>query len=172
MTPVLYLIMRNDIPSMNPGKLAAQAAHVSAVFESRMKGVCQIDQGRPNGWAEMLNDWKEDRPFGTTICLGADGNFLDDVLSFNYGNSNFISSLVYDPTYPMSIPYEAGVALSNLGWHAAGFDEDQYLKDFIILDNENKTATYLRDCCVGGFVFGDKENFDIQILLKDLKLYP
>ena len=32
MTPLLYILMRNDMDSMNPGKAMAQASHASNQF--------------------------------------------------------------------------------------------------------------------------------------------
>ena len=34
MTPVLYILMRTDMDSMNPGKAMAQASHASNAFVS------------------------------------------------------------------------------------------------------------------------------------------
>jgi len=176
MTPVLYLIMRNDLPSMNPGKLAAQAAHVAQAFTMHINNTCQSNYPPIEHIEGSLGDlyvkWLADRAFGTTITLGANIDFIDEMI-FNSSKSNqWLMNTVNDPTYPMSIPYEAGKALKHYGWVEDCVDPKESLHDFIHVDDENKTAVFLRDCTVGGYVFGDKDSPDIQTFLKDLKLYP
>lgn len=79
MMPVLYLIMRNDLPSLNPGKLAAQAAHCANACVARMRG------------HKALRAWERQsrQSFGTTIVLGAGRRFISD-----------LPNKVWDDTYP------------------------------------------------------------------------
>jgi hypothetical protein len=89
--PVLYLVMRNDLPSLNPGKLAAQAAHVANVA---------VKNANPKIRKEWESQTKQH--FGTTIVLGADRKFLMTRMGM---------TLVWDPTYPCEIPFEVGAHL-------------------------------------------------------------
>lgn len=62
----LYIVMRNDLPSLNPGKLAAQAAHVANVAVKR-------------GDRKIVRRWERQttQSFGTTIVLGAPLAFIE-----------------------------------------------------------------------------------------------
>lgn len=79
MQPVLYLVMRNDLPSLNPGKLAAQAAHCANACVARMRG------------HKALLVWERQsrQSFGTTIVLGAGLRFIAG-----------LPNKVWDDTYP------------------------------------------------------------------------
>jgi hypothetical protein len=81
MTPVLYLIMRDDLPSLNPGKLAAQAAHCANACVAKMR---KADSA-------MLRKWEREssQDFGTTIVLGAGRRFIAS-----------LPNKVWDDTYP------------------------------------------------------------------------
>lgn len=77
---VLYLIMRNDLPSLNPGKLAAQAAHCANACVAKMKKTNPA----------MLRRWERQADtFGTTIVLGAGRRFITN-----------LPNRVWDETYP------------------------------------------------------------------------
>jgi hypothetical protein len=92
MSHALYIVMRNDLPSLNPGKLAAQAAHVANVAAKR-------------GNRKVLRAWERQttQGFGTTIVLAAPLKFIE---------SSMRSTMVWDPTYPCEIPFEVGVHLA------------------------------------------------------------
>ncbi len=93
--PVLYIVMRNDLPSLNPGKLAAQAAHVAnAAVKSGAKDAVKA-------WERQTS-----QGFGTTIVLGAPLSFIQFYMH---------SSAVFDPTYPCEIPFEVGAHLAGSG---------------------------------------------------------
>src|SRR5260221_1273258 len=101
-TPYLYLLMRNDLPSMNPGKLAAQAAHVANQFVQDLAKRCK-QYPDEKYFFNLYKEWKEDRGFGTTITLGSG---LFNINKLGAGDLDILSGIVYDPTYPMQIPYE------------------------------------------------------------------
>ena len=166
MNPILYLLMRNDLPSMNPGKLAAQAAHVANKFIEDIR-----DQKTQDIWSyfnDMLKEWQGDRGFGTTITLGIDGHSLACVNERNIPDDSMFGP-VSDPTYPMLIPFEAGQALKFWGWKD---DDNLQLYNNIILNEENQTAILLRDELVGAYLFGDKESLSKWDLINNLSLYP
>ena len=154
MNPVLYLIMRNDIPSMNPGKLAAQACHVGHAFKHEFVKNKQAVKNL----GKLFTAWEKQTPqgFGTTITLGATGSII-----CGYGNGYMEGSFegtVYDPTYPCEIPLE--VALDLIG---------KVPSDMIVLGNK---SFYLRDEIVGAYVFLDKDNLAVQGVIGNLELYP
>ena len=89
--PRLYIIMREDLWDMNPGKGMAQAAHAQAEFDD----YCHPDTTSDNDFWEAVANWKEDRASGVTYVLSAvQGEWYDISLGVkHYG-------YVEDPTYP------------------------------------------------------------------------
>ena len=65
MTPVLYILMRTDMDSMNPGKAMAQASHASNAFVSNAEPGYNVDE-------ELFNAWQQSttQGFGTVLVLG------------------------------------------------------------------------------------------------------
>jgi hypothetical protein len=85
MDPRLYIIMREDLPDMNPGKGMAQAAHAQADFDF------YAQKNEPEGY----RDWLGDRSFGTTIVLSATKEQI-----FHIVHIVKHSGVTVDPTYP------------------------------------------------------------------------
>lgn len=87
---ILYILIRNDLPSMNAGKAMAQASHASAQFVNKM-----IDK-EDLSYVQWSNEGKG---FGTTIVL--EGSYSDiknitsDIIIGGYEKGNII-----DETYP------------------------------------------------------------------------
>jgi len=83
--PTLYIIMRRDIPDMNPGKAMAQASHATSDFH-RYESVWGIP---------TYDEWTEERSFGRVILLSADLDVLKSLI-----DTHSISGITMDPTYP------------------------------------------------------------------------
>ena len=94
MKPTLYIVMRDDIPDMNPGKGMAQAAHAQADFEAWTRVIYE-EEAQFSELVECLNEWKEDRTFGRTLVLHATAKQIEDLVK----NTSFSDTTV-DPTYP------------------------------------------------------------------------
>lgn len=93
--PVLYILMRNDLNSMNPGKGMAQASHASNAF---VKHVTTGDPENP-----LAFKWFGETPqgFGTVLVLSVNEAQMDAAVHVAkvYG---FVAGVVHDPTYPVS----------------------------------------------------------------------
>ena len=92
--PVLYILMRTDLQSLNPGKAMAQAAHAANAF---VDSVIQR-QSVP----EYFYRWQEStsQGFGTVVVLGCDAKQLTCIT--NIADTIGLSSgVVNDPTYPL-----------------------------------------------------------------------
>lgn len=111
-TPLLYIIMRTDIPYMNPGKGMAQAAHAQALFDERIR-LMSFDVGDGDtmtaeqalNWhfVEMYEAWAEEGDgFGTTLVL--EGTLADMIYMTEHGD-DILSDIVVDPTYPYRNAY-------------------------------------------------------------------
>lgn len=87
--PRLYIIMREDIPDMNPGKGMAQAAHAQADMIEYMNNLNDY------GVEEMVKLWREDRAFGTTTVVSAE---LMDIHEMCDNIEH--SGMTVDPSYP------------------------------------------------------------------------
>lgn len=92
----LYILMRTDIPQMNPGKLGAQAAHAGTqfVFDVLKNGDESLRTAMA-GWAEQGGG------FGTKITLAATEEQIRDAVN-GMEQLGYQAGLVVDPTYPMT----------------------------------------------------------------------
>lgn len=107
--PILYILMRTDVTSLNPGKAMAQASHASNAF---VKEVRDIGAGPPVGtplW-EMAEKWQRstNQGFGTVLVLDGKTEYqiIETLRKFDayQKNANMLDvtyGLVNDPTYPI-----------------------------------------------------------------------
>jgi len=108
--PTLYIIMRKDLPDMNPGKAMAQAAHAQADFDlwaqttiHRLVDLYKrdyLDQEQTDALnaAEAISRWRGGRNFGRTLVLQADSVELP-IEADSYGIASSVKEVI-DPTYP------------------------------------------------------------------------
>jgi len=97
--PILYVLMREDVPDYQPGKALAQANHAGTTF-------C-IDAGQVFGLninhflVEPFREWvQEANGFGTCIVLGCD--YAEMIRRVEIARShNLIAGVIHDPTYPI-----------------------------------------------------------------------
>lgn len=105
--PVLYILMRSDMDSLNPGKAMAQASHATSMFYREI----QDNLAGPT-MVKLFKKWTEQADgFGTCIVLDvlSEDNLYDYVdKSDNYFEENddsqtimVYSGVVVDPTYPV-----------------------------------------------------------------------
>lgn len=98
--PVLYILMRNDLASMNPGKAMAQASHASNAF---VKHVESLEDGCPEAQCICMSyAWKNETPqgFGTVLVLGLNEDQMNSVVKVAQ-TLNFVSGVINDPSYPL-----------------------------------------------------------------------
>ncbi len=97
--PVLYILMRTDLASMNAGKGMAQASHASNAF------VRHVEDSRIKKTAETIgwfNNWSNStlQGFGTVLVLGV--NEIQMRTAVDVAKSlDFVAGVVHDPTYPL-----------------------------------------------------------------------
>ena len=90
MTPILYILMRTDLDSMNPGKAMAQASHASNQFVATL----------PKDEHDIYNEWLQCNGFGTVLVLGV--TEVQMRTSVAVANAlDLVSDVVHDPTYPL-----------------------------------------------------------------------
>ena len=98
MTPVLYILMRTDLDSMNPGKAMAQASHASNAFVSNAEPGYNVDE-------ELFNAWKESttQGFGTVLVIEVNEAQMRTAVEIaeSFGVDKFPCDIIHDPTYPL-----------------------------------------------------------------------
>lgn len=108
MTAVLYILMRNDLDSMNPGKAIAQGSHASNAFVHHFHGFAQqynsqsVHEGIHTATMNGFNEWENSthQGFGTVLTL--EGRMSDFTSIVNIFKSlGYIANVVHDPTYPI-----------------------------------------------------------------------
>lgn len=95
----MYVLMRTDLASMNPGKGMAQAHHAAMVFSHDMWKRLQTGEKMPKGFVEWQR--QTEQGFGTTLTLEVPGEddllrMVDVALALGYA-----ANVVLDPTYPV-----------------------------------------------------------------------
>ncbi len=86
----LYILMRNDMDSLNPGKAVAQGAHAANQFVKQ----------RYQLWNKEYKKWAGDRGYGTTIVLSASQQQIIECIMANPGD-DYCKGIVTDETYPL-----------------------------------------------------------------------
>lgn len=98
--PVLYILVRTDMASMNDyaGKVAAQSCHAANMLSKHF----YITNDNKELF-ELFQEWEADRGFGTTIVLdgGSEEEIRRIVEIHDSGRLHAYSGLVVDPTYPI-----------------------------------------------------------------------
>lgn len=108
MTAVLYILMRNDLDSLNTGKAIAQGSHASNAFVDHFHAHMQEMNARSYNLktAEEISvafyQWEKStsQGFGTVLVL--EGNMKDIETATNImKQKGYVAGVVHDPTYPI-----------------------------------------------------------------------
>lgn len=95
---VLYILMRTDLDSMNPGKGMAQASHAYGALKKAMRVNLPMQQHFLS-WMSQT-----DQEFGTTLVLGGSEGEINFALAQCKRwlvRKEVVSGWVHDPTYPI-----------------------------------------------------------------------
>ena len=108
--PVLYILVRNDMESMNPGKAMAQASHASNAFiydiKSKKARLCAEDhEGEMEEFRTQIalaDLWENEtsQGFGTVLTLAVDEAQMR-AAAISAQEAGFTAAVVHDPTYPL-----------------------------------------------------------------------
>jgi peptidyl-tRNA hydrolase len=94
--PVLYILMRTDMDSLNPGKGMAQAAHAANAFVDSLGE-------NPGDHTPGYHFWstETDQGFGTTLVVSVENEreLLNMVKSAQ--DADIPAGTILDPTYPV-----------------------------------------------------------------------
>lgn len=97
-TPTLYVLMRSDLDSMNPGKAIAQGTHAANHLET---GMLRGTWSDPNADA-MFREWKGDLGFGRCLCLDPGTPETIERIMSAAEDTPFPADVIVDPSYPVS----------------------------------------------------------------------
>lgn len=150
MKQVLYIFMRNDLPSMNAGKAMAQASHASAQFVSTLM---EDESGKDK---EYFNKWlSEGEKFGTTIVL--EGS-LDNIkqLLYKYEDEWWQGNII-DDTYPFKAQKELLDIIDdyNMAKYNINICADASIDNYGMI-----TCTRIEHTCSWLFLVGEDETFN------------
>jgi peptidyl-tRNA hydrolase len=103
--PTLYLLIRNDLASMNAGKAVAQGSHAAnqMVFEGRRFNSDPLnDQGyNAEELGDLLDQWEDSaNGFGTCICLTVTEAQMRSTVAAAK-KAGLHANICHDPTYPL-----------------------------------------------------------------------
>lgn len=153
----VYVLVRNDLPSLNPGKLGAQIHHAGVQMVSKYQG---------NGLVQDYVNWgisQGAQYFNTTIVLAANLGQIRDVNQkcAHLDKDCVISDQVIDPSYPF-------------------FVENAEIAGLIPQDDVTRIVHHMPDgrvCMVRpeltcAWYLGDRNNAEFRELFTGLSLHP
>lgn len=148
-TPYLYLLIRNDLPSLNPGKAVAHGAHAANMFAD------QIVHEMYAGHHDSYNRWvaESNLGFGTTIALSANRQQIESAVMIADA-MGFPAGKAIDTSYP----YETTAEIAKLIVHPEAYPP--------VLRGDK--AICFRVEWAAAFVFGNK--LDLQPILQHFPL--
>lgn len=105
MTHVLYILMRNDIASMNAGKAMAQASHASNAFIHQADAYIRSFVNRGVEIEDLnrhVNEWQNETRygFGTVLVLEGRMSEFKPIISM-FKAMDYVADVITDPTYPI-----------------------------------------------------------------------
>ena len=89
----LYILIRNDLPSMNCGKAIAQASHAVSQFMSKFPK-------ESKKWCSEANG------FGTTVTMEGSIEDIQNFMANSIYHKGFCCGDIEDPTYPFYLQKE------------------------------------------------------------------
>lgn len=187
---VVYLLMRTDLPSMNPGKAMAQAYHAGNQIVKHVRTISPegefVTEYFRQGDRGMASD------FSTTICLGVTLADMQDILNqVEVLPKRYVTGRVHDPSYPFWVDSEIATLLdcaihnakvSRVGtvWNAdaRGTQFDVKTTPFYMGDLTNEKiirddkVLFTREEVTCAWVLCDKNDSDIKFIFDRYSLHP
>jgi peptidyl-tRNA hydrolase len=146
-TPYLYILMRTDLGSMNPGKAMAQGCHAANQMVYK------------NPEFELVKAWEnecEGNGFGTTIVLSVNKKQLHEVCN-EADKSRVIWGKTIDPSYPYIVDNDVAELINEV------IDTEERVR------RGSKTVLF-RSEITCAYLLIDKEEHGF--LVEHLKLHP
>lgn len=154
---VVYVLLRTDLPSMNPGKAAAQVHHAGVQMVSKY------------GKRQMVQDYYKDGIaqgavyFNTTLVLGAT---IEDIIMRGQaagaaGEDVVVFNTVTDPSYPFFVE---NMEIANL------IPQGDDVKVIKVMDDGRVLMVRPEVTCA--WFLGDRNDVRFRCLFDGLNLHP
>ncbi len=99
--PRLYIMMRNDLVDLNPGKAMAQACHAANQFTHSMFKRAWAVTGANEKLLKQYNEWLEQGDgFGTTIVVAASKKEIEQMIPLA-ASEGYECGFTFDTSYPI-----------------------------------------------------------------------
>lgn len=154
--PCLYLLMRNDLDSMNAGKAIAHGAHAANQFVYELQDYISSGLDLLETLDYGYKQWQSTNGFGDTVSLSVSLSELQYIVGAAKMVSGFANGVI-DPTYPYVLHKE----YADLIQHDYEYPPKP-VGDGKVLCVRSETTC--------GYIFGDRR--DLRSLLKDYPLVP
>ena len=162
--PVLYILMRDDLVTMNPGKAMAQASHASNAFIKTMldRGMSHDEKGDYDDIDELGKIWAHEttQGFGTVLTLAVNEEQMRSAVKVAKA-VGFTAEIIHDPSYPMLIPTDLGKILYTIHNEAGS--------TFEVGENFNYLTVHMDTCA---YIFGDKNDPLLASIVGRFPLHP
>lgn len=103
---VVYVMIRNDLPSLNPGKAAAQVHHAGVQMMAKYADHKLVKQYLEDGVAQDADS------FNTTLTLGASLSQIEAAIG-KAKNLDVLCDILVDPSYPFFVDPEVAPFLES-----------------------------------------------------------
>ena len=152
----VYVLVRNDLPSMNPGKAMAQVHHAGVQMMAK-QGTNKLVQEYINCGISAGADY-----FNTTLVLSATRDEIDDIFYQvrNLNSETIIGNTVIDPSYPFVVDREIAQLLQ----------ENHNITRVKEMDNGQVLMTRTALTCA--WFLGDRDNPEFRDLFAQFSLHP
>ena len=148
--------MRIDLPSMGPGRAAAQASHATSAFTKSFGPNSKCNRQEVKSWMQMTK-----QGFGTAIVLGVTKEQIDNLFGSGPLKRWIMKEKVYDPDYVIKVNSEVASLINPTAVEFRCGKRFTYTADGTVLISRNEMTC--------AYVFGDKE--DLTESLGALPLY-
>jgi peptidyl-tRNA hydrolase len=152
---VCYVLVRSDLPSLNPGKAMSQTHHAGVQMMAQRESHKIVDQYVQSGCYQGADH------FNTTIVLAATKNQISakHVEAVQAGIK--AKGMVTDPSYPFTVE---NCEIANL------VENGHDIK--IVNDLRDGRVLMVRPELTCAWFVIDRDNHDHKMIFEDLKLYP
>jgi len=101
--PRLYILMRTDMASMNPGKGMAQAAHAANAFVGDMEDFARNGPIEGSQHTQAFRAWAQQtaQNFGVTYTLAVPDEVTMENTVKMARMLHYPADVIFDPTYPV-----------------------------------------------------------------------
>lgn len=149
----LYVLMRNDLKSMTPGRCMAQSNHAASVLEHEF------------GDHTNVQEWKRQtkQGFGTCIVLSASYYKIQQIIDAIKAKKLALSGWVVDPEYGIRVTPEVANLLHQ------NYDAKYCTYTFDYNNSDAETVAVIRKENTCAFILGTKE--ELEPYLGSLPLY-